>query len=152
MSTVVMGKDRYSCEKGDLLLKKMMSCLFGIRSLSIGIMTKVALAHFCTDSAHYLCLFVECMDLDVAAPQSTVLRGLVHLPLSLPLLCSMTQTWMTAEEYLWLKERIPQWHQRCQRGQKFVPKTTSDLLLAFPTKLPCAKVQAISITLLSFSS
>ena len=152
MSTVVMGKDRYSCEKGDLLSKKMMSCLFGVRSLCIGIVTKVVLARFCTDSAHYLCLFVEHMDLDVVAPRSTVLCGLVHLPPSLPLLHSMTQTWTTAEEYLWLKERIPQWRQRRQRGQRFVPKTTSDFLLAFPTKLPRAKVQAVSITLLSFSS
>ena len=148
----MMGKDRYSCEKGDLLSKKMMSCLFGVRSSSIGIVTKVVLARFCTDSAHYLCLFVERTDLDVAAPRSTVLRGLVHLPPSLPLLRSMTQTWTTAKEYLWLKERIPQWRQRCQRGQRFVPKLTSDFLLAFPTKLPHVKVQAISITLLSFSS
>ena len=63
-----MGKDRYSCEKGDLLLKKMMSCLFGVRSSSIGIVMKVVLACFCTDSTHYLCLFVERTDLDMAAP------------------------------------------------------------------------------------
>ena len=63
------------------------------------------------------------------------------------------KSWTTADEFLWLTERVPRWRKRKGGENKgFMKRTGDEFLEAFPTsKITRSKVNKVSIASIMLS-